>query len=308
MSKNYYEILGVPKDASIEDIKRAYKKLAKEHHPDVAKDKIAAEKRFKEINEAYHLLSDPEKRKMYDQFGRVDMGTGAGQGPFSGAPGGAWGPFSWSYTSSGQTPGGVDFGNFTDPFDIFEEVFGFRGFSGSRRPKKGRNLYYSLEISFAESIRGTEKRIQANGNTLNIKIPAGISNGTEIRYAGYGEAGPAGAEKGDLFITIKVKPHPKLVVQGDDVLSIEEISFIQAILGDTIKIDVIDTNSETGTSQIKLKIPSGTQPNTQLRLKGKGKPRIRGFGRGDHYVQIMISIPTKISRQQKKLLEDYLKS
>ncbi|MBU1016988.1 MAG: DnaJ C-terminal domain-containing protein [Patescibacteria group bacterium] len=305
MSKNYYEILGVPKSAPIEDIKKAYKELAKEHHPDVAKDKTAAEKRFKEINEAYHILSDPEKRKMYDQFGRVDTGAGGGQGPFAGTQGSAWGPFTWSYASSEPEANGVDFGNFTDPFDIFEEVFGFRGFSGARKPRKGRNSYYSLEISFGESIKGVEKRIQANGNTLNIKIPAGVSNGTEIRYAGYGEAGPPNTERGDLFITIKVKPHHKLTIQGDDVFSMETISFIQAILGDSINIDALDPSSETGVSQIKLKIPSGTQPNTQFRLKGKGKPRMRGFGRGDHYIQIVVNIPTRLSRQQKNLLEDF---
>ncbi|OIP97337.1 molecular chaperone DnaJ [candidate division WWE3 bacterium CG09_land_8_20_14_0_10_39_24] len=310
MAKDYYEILGVSKNASIEDIKKAYKKLAKEHHPDVAKDKAAAEKRFKEINEAYHVLSDPEKKRMYNQFGHTGMGGGhAGQGPFAGDQSGAWGPFTWSYTTSqGGGNAGFDFGNFTDPFDIFEEVFGFRGFSGARKPRKGRNLYYSLEVSFAESIQGVEKKVVVNETNLSIKIPAGLSDGTEIRYAGYGEEGPAGAEKGDLFITIKVKPHPKLVIQGDDVFSVEEISFAQAVLGDTLEVDAIDPNSPTAVSRIKLKIPAGTQPNTQFRLRGKGKPKVRGFGRGDHYIQILVTIPARISRQQKKLLEDYLKS
>ena len=304
MSKDYYEILGVQRNSSLDDIKNAYKKLAKEHHPDVAKDKDAAEKRFKEINEAYHVLSDPEKRRMYDQFGHERMGAGMGTGS---PQAGAWGPFTWSYTSPGaeQQDTGFDFGNFTDPFDIFEEVFGFRGFSGSRKPRKGRNLYYSLEITFIESIKGAEKHIRINDTDLNIKIPMGISNGTEIRYAGYGEPGPVGAERGDLFITVKVKPHPKLVVQGDDIFSIEEISFIQAVLGDTINVETIDPNSPTATSQVKFKVPAGTQPNTQFRLRGKGKPKIRSFGRGDHYIQIVVNIPTRLNRQQKSLLENY---
>ncbi|MFH1565684.1 MAG: DnaJ C-terminal domain-containing protein [bacterium] len=301
MTKDYYEILGVPKGTSLDDIKKAYKRLAKEHHPDVAKDKVAAEKRFKEINEAYHVLSDPEKKRMYDQFGHSGMGTGAGQGPFGGTQAGSsWGPFTWSSSSPG-----FDFGDFTDPFDIFEEVFGFRGFSGSRKPRKGRNLYYSLEISFSESIRGTEKKVNINGTDINLKIPVGISDGTEIRYTGFGEEGPEGSEKGDLFITIRVKPHHKLVVQGDDIFSVEEISFVDAVLGSDMKVDTLDPNSETAVSQIKVKIPAGTQPNTQLRLRGRGKPRMRGFGRGDHFIQIIVKIPTRLSRSQKKFLEEY---
>ncbi len=312
MAKDFYEILGVSKNTSDEEIKKAYKRLAKEHHPDVAKDKVAAEARFKEINEAYHVLSDPEKRRMYDQFGSASPGAGFGsQGPFGAAgQGNQWGPFTWTYTTSGSPESasgseGFDFGDFSDPFDIFEQVFGFRGFSGSRRPRKGRNLYYSLQIDFSESIKGIEKRINVNGKTVNIKIPSGIDDGTELRFAGYGEAGPGGAEDGDLFITVRIKPHPKLLRRGDDVFSTEEISFAQAILGDFIDVLVVDPGSTNATSAIKLKIPAGTQPNTQFRLRGKGIPKMRGFGRGDHFVQIIVNIPTRLSRDQKRILEEF---
>lgn len=151
-NKNYYEILGIKKDSSEADIKKAYRKLAREHHPDMVdeSDKVAAEKRFKDINEAYQVLSDPQKKRMYDQFGHVGGGFPGGAGAGAGAPGGQWGPFTYTYSTSGA-PGAGAGGDF-DLFDIFEDFFGFRGFSGRRAPKKGKNLYYELHVDFKDAI------------------------------------------------------------------------------------------------------------------------------------------------------------
>lgn len=315
--KDYYEVLGVPKNASADDLKAAYKRLAKEHHPDVAKDKTAAEAKFKEINEAYQILSDPQKRKMYDTYGTAQPGFG-GQGPFGGGFGGAgaqsgqWGPFTYTYTSGGPGAGaqgfeGFDFGNDFDPLDIFEQVFGFRGYGGGRRPRKGKNLDYEMRISFADSVLGREEEIQLNGRKLKIKIPAGIRDGNELRFEGYGEKGPEGMPPGDLHITIRIYPHKLFQRQEDDIYIAKELSFVQAILGDEVEIPVVEPSSSTGESVTKLRIPAGTQPRTEFRIKGKGMPRLRGGGRGDMFVLVTVAIPQKLSKEQKRLLEEYKK-
>ena len=311
VTRDYYDILEISKNATKAEIKSAYKRLAREHHPDVAKNKDEAEKRFKEINEAYRVLSDPEKRRMYDQFGHASTANSAGASgfnPFSGASresqGGSWGPFTYTYSSSGGNEG-FDFGDVGDPMDIFEQVFGFRGFGGSRRPRKGKSLYYSITIPFEESIRGIEKTIEVQGKKLKVKIPAGSRDGTEIRFTGEGESGSPGSPAGDLFLQIRVKEHPRLVRQGADIVSVEEISIVQAALGDTITVESIDLNSLTGTKGIKLKIPAGTQPGTTFRLRGRGVKRLRGYGTGDHYVQVKVKVPTKLSWKQKKLLKEF---
>lgn len=305
--KNYYDILGISKNASAEDVKAAYKKMAKEHHPDVAKDKTAAEAKFKEINEAYQILSDPQKRKMYDTYGSAGPGFagGGGQNPFAGGfggQGGQWGPFTYTYSSNG----GQGFGD-VDPFDIFEDVFGFRGFGGQRRPRKGKNLDYEMTITFADSVKGREEEININGKKLKIKIPAGIRDGNELRFEGYGEPGPQGLPPGDLHITIRIYPHPVFQRFGDDVFIVKELNFVQAVLGDELEIPVIDPKSANGESVTKLRIPPGTQPNTEFRVRGKGMPRLRGSGQGDLIVRVLLKIPTRLSKEQKKLLDDYKK-
>jgi len=219
-NKNYYNILGVGKDASQEEIKRAYKKLAKEHHPDMVdeSDKAQAEKRFKEINEAYQVLSDPQKRKMFDQFGTINAGFGANGGGRQGFY--QNGPFSYTYTTSGN--GG--FGNI-DPFDIFEDFFGFRGFSGSRRPRKGKNLYYEMRVDFADAVHGTEREINVESGKLKVKIPQGIRDGTEMKFAGRGMPGPGGLPSGDLYITFRVQTPNEFQRVGDSLGTAIEIDF-----------------------------------------------------------------------------------
>ncbi len=302
--KDYYEILGIGKNASSDDIKAAYKRLAKEHHPDVAKDKTYAEAKFKEINEAYQILSDPQKRKMYDTYGTNAPGFGGGQGPFGGAQSSQWGPFTYTYSSSGGAPG-FDFGGDVDPFDIFEQVFGCRGFGGSRRPRKGRNIDYEMTISFADCVRGREEEISVNGKKIKIKIPPGIRDGNELRFAGFGEDGPQGTPPGDLHITIRIYPHKVFERHGDDIYIAKEVSFAEAALGGEVEIPVVEPSNVNAESTTKLKIPAGTQPLTDFRIRGKGMPRLRASGRGDMYVRVFVKIPTKLSREQKKLLEEY---
>jgi len=296
MSKDYYKTLGVDKKASSDEIKKAYRKLAREWHPDVAKDKPDADAKFKEINEAYQVLGDEDKRKQYDQFGSNFKNNAGGQDPFGGSnPFGQNGGFSGGgFQWSSSTQGGVD------PFDIFEQVFGFRGFGGTR---KGRNFRYSLQIDFVDAIRGLKETISVDGHKLKINIPPGVSDGTQIKFAGKGEKIENG-EPGDLYIVISIKPNPNMVRRGDDIFSLEEISIKQAILGDKIDIKVVDPNSNTGFNTVKMKIPKGTQPNTKFRLKGKGMPRMHGSGRGNHYVTVNIEIPKKLNKKQKEAISE----
>lgn len=301
-NKNYYNILGISKDASQEEIKKAYKKLAKEHHPDMVdkNDKTQAERRFKEINEAYQILNDPQKRRMFDQFGTV----GAGFGPNGGGSQGFRqnGPFSYTYTTSGN--GG--FGNI-DPFDIFEEMFGFRGFGGSRRPRKGKNLYYEMRVDFADAVHGAEREINIESGKLKVKIPQGIRDGTEIKFSGKGMPGPNSLPSGDLYISFGVQTPMEFQRVGDNLGTAIDIDFAQATLGDTVEVPVVDLDKKSGIGMANLKIPQGTQPKTQFRLRGKGMPRLRGSGRGDVIVEVHVKIPQRLSKKQRRVLEEYRK-
>ncbi|MFC1700030.1 DnaJ C-terminal domain-containing protein [Patescibacteria group bacterium] len=299
--KDYYQILGVKKDSTLDQIKRAYKKLAKEHHPDMVKesDKEAAEKRFKEINEAYQVLSDPQKRKMYDQFGFV--GSGFGNQGFPGQQGGQWGPFTYTYTSSGGTP--FDFGNGGfDPFDIFEEFFGFRGFN-SKRPRRGKNLYYQMRIDFKDAVFGVEREIDVESGKVKVKIPAGVRDGTEIKFTGKGMPGPNGAPNGDLFLTVRLKRQRDFVVMGPNLVVVEEISMVDAALGVNIEVPIVDLDNKSGIGKAKLKVPAGTQYGAKFVLRGKGLPMINRSARGNVVVQVLIKVPKRLSKKEKDLLE-----
>ena len=312
-NKDYYEILGLKKDASDADIKKAYRKLAREHHPDMVdeSDKSAAEKRFKDINEAYQVLSDPQKKKMYDQYGHVGAGfQGAGRGPFGqgfpgGQAGGSWGPFTYTYTTSGGQQGGF---NDFDPFDIFEDFFGFRGFTGRRAPKKGKNLYYQLHVDFKDAVFGIEKTINVESGKVKVKIPAGVHDGTELRFSGKGMPDPGDVPAGDLYLNIRVRLPDQYKRVGDTLLTTVEIDMVQAALGDTVEVWAVDMRSKDGLGKVKVKIPSGTQPGAQIRLKGKGIPKIKSDSRGDIIIQVVVKIPKGLSKKQKKILKDYLET
>lgn len=283
--KDYYEILGVSKTASLDEIKKAYRKLALQYHPDRNKTKEAEEK-FKEVTQAFEVLSNEEKRKTYDQFGHAAFEQGAGQGPFGGAggpfggfgqQGGQYGPFTYTYSTGGQG----DFGGFTDPFDIFEQFFG-GGFSARQRKPA-----YSLQISFDEAVHGAEKTVTINGKSEKIKIPAGVDRGSRIRFT-------------DYEVVIDVAPHKEFSREGYDIVSEKEISFPFAALGGEISVDTID-------GPVKIRVPAGTQPGTLVRLSSKGVPHVHGSGKGDHYVKMKVTVPKKLSRKQKELLEQFQK-
>jgi len=301
--KDYYQVLGLDKKATPEEIKRAYRKLAREHHPDMVQkeDKTQAEKRFKEINEAYQVLSDPQKKQMYDQYGHAGTGFPGGG---AGSGFGDTGPFTYSY-SSGSGQGGFDFGGDFDPFDVFESIFGFRGFGGARRPRKGKNLYYELHLSLQDAIFGIKREINIESGKVKIKVPAGIRDGMEMRFPGKGMPGPENVPAGDLFLTFRVRHKENFRIMGSDVVMAREIDFIQAVLGDAIEVPVIDLDAKMGLGKAKLKIPQGTQPGTRFVLKGKGMPRVNRSSRGNVLVQVSVKIPKRLSRKQRKILEQY---
>lgn len=276
-SRDYYKILGVSKNATAEELKRAYRKLALEYHPDRNKSK-EAEAKFKELNAAYEVLKDPEKRRVYDQVGHsaFENGGGGAGGPFGGA-GGQYGPFTYTYSSSSGGNPFEGFGGFSDPFDIFEQFFGGGSPFGRRKPA------YSLLIDFMESVKGVEKKVTVEGKSRTIKIPAGVQTGSRIRFD-------------DFDIVVEVTKHPKFHREGYDIVTVENIPMTLAALGGNIKVETVE-------GPVKLKIPQGTQPSALIRIKGKGITHLKGSGKGDHYVKVNIEIPKKLSGKQKELLE-----
>ncbi|MFW5873265.1 MAG: molecular chaperone DnaJ [Halanaerobiaceae bacterium] len=351
--KDYYEILGVDKDADQKEIKKAYRKLAKKYHPDRNPDDPEASEKFKEISEAYGILSDEDKRARYDQYGHAGIGED---------------DFNYEDFARGGF-GGLE--------DLFEMFMG-GGFSGmgqrtQNRPTRGRDLEYRMEISFEDAAFGTEKTIRiprqetcqtCNGSgakpgsnprtcpkcdgsgqirvnqrtpfgnmaqiktcdrcqgkgeiidepcpdcngegrvtrrrDIKVEIPAGISSGQRIRLSGKGGAGKRGGPSGDLFVRVDVKPHDLFERKGDDVYYELPINFVQAALGDEIKVPTLE-------GEVKLKIPEGTQPGDSLRLKNKGINHLRSSGRGDQYIKIKVVIPKSLSSEQKELLQKFAK-
>lgn len=282
---DYYDVLGVAKSASQDEIKKAYRKQALEWHPDKhADNKEAAEKRFKEINEAYQVLSDTQKRSAYDQYGHAAFSPGGGMGGaggFGGFPGqgqaGHWGPFTYTYTSSGNggNTAGFDFG---DPFDIFEQFFG----GGSPFGRAQGIPRYSITLDFMEAVKGVEKEIQVEGKKKKIKIPGGVDEGSRIQF-------------GDFILSINVKPHEIFERDGADIVVRIAIPFSLATLGGEINVPTID-------GDVKIKIRAGTQSGIIMRLRGKGAPHPRSRSRGDEYVRLQVAVPEKLDRNQKELI------
>jgi len=347
--RDYYDVLGVGRESSSEDIRKAYRKLARQYHPDVNKND-GAEARFKEINEAYEVLSDEKKRAAYDRFGHA----------------GAEGGFSGDFSGFGG------FGNFGE---IFEEFFGGFGTRTTRRgPRRGADLRYDLSIEFLEAALGVEKEIEVarhelctrcNGSgaepgttpvrcttcngtgevrrvqqsilgsfvnvttcptcrgegetvpipcvecrgskyvrvarKLNVKIPAGVDAGTQIRLAGEGEPGEYGGPPGNLYVILDVRPHPYFRRKDDDVILEVAVNLAQAALGDKVTVPTLD-------GEEPIDIPAGTQPGKVIRLRSKGIPHVRRTGRGDQLVVVQVSIPTSLSGEQKRLFSELSKT
>ncbi|MBI4999743.1 DnaJ domain-containing protein [Candidatus Gottesmanbacteria bacterium] len=295
--RDFYDILGVSKNATDAELKAAYRKQALEWHPDRNKS-TEAEKRFKEINEAYEVLSDSEKKAAYDQFGHAAFEPGGAPygapfgagGPFGGGQTRTYrqGPFTYTYTTYGGQPsegfegfGGFDF---SDPFEIFEQFFG----GASPFGRQQRVPRYGLTLDFLEAAHGCEKEVVIEGERRKIKIPAGVEDGSRISFRNF-------------YVTIDVSPDPIFKREGTDVFVDIQIPLTLAILGGTIEVPTID-------GDLNLRIRSGTQPGTMVRLRGRGIKHLRGSGRGDQYVRLQIRIPEKLTREQREILEEFEES
>ena len=281
MKKDFYEVLGVNKSASKDEIKSAYRKAALKYHPDRNKESDAEEK-FKEINEAYEVLSNDQKKTAYDQYGHAAFD------PNSGPSGGHTytqqnGPFNFTYTQGGGNVGGADFdfGGFSNPFDIFEQFFGGGAFSQSRQ--QNRLETYKISLSFLEAANGCQKEVNIDGRSKKIKIPAGVDDGQRIKF-------------NDFILYIDVLPDKVFKREGNDVFVTVTLSFSQASLGTNIEVPTL-----TGES-LKIKVKPGTQPNTLIRLRNKGIKNIQGYGFGDLYIRLMVQVPTRLNSRQKDLL------
>lgn len=361
--KEYYEILGIPKDATQDDIKKAYRKMAKKWHPDLhPDDRVESEKQFKEVTEAYEVLSDPQKRAMYDRYGYVGDQIPPQYRTSQGHAGG--GSFNDIF--------GGGFGGIGDIFDMF-----FGNASGQTRQqrsashaKQGEDILYSLTVDLKDVAAGVEREIEyerfascascggtgakdgnsfstciqcsgrgvvvqeshtvfgsisstatcprcggtghiikercdaCHGNAKNrerkkilVRVPAGAEDGLRLRVAGGGNAGTGGGPSGDLYVMVKVRPHPTLKRQGNDLYSEIEVNYLQAILGTSVLVEGVDGSA-------KVKIQAGTQPETTIRMKGKGIPDLRSGIKGDHFLRVKVTIPKRVSRKEKKLLEE----
>ena len=282
--RDYYEVLGISKNASAEEIKRAYRKLAMKYHPDKNPGDKAAEEKFKEASNAYEVLSDPEKRKIYNQRGHAGIHDTGFQGFTN---------YEDIFAHFGDVFGRDAFGNFGD---VFSDAFG-RG--PGYRIQRGRDLQAKLTISFTDSVFGAEKQVQVNGRTLTIRIPPGIKDGQTLRLSGQGES-IGGGKQGSLYVKISVQPHPNFSREDLDLVTQVTVPFTVAALGGKIRVPTLK-------EQVELTIPPGTQPGQQLRLRGQGI--IDSSGRkGDVRVQIKVEIPQSLTRKQKELLAEFEKT
>jgi len=274
MAWDYYQILGLGKEARPEEIKKAYRKLALKWHPDKNKSP-EAEKRFKEINQAYEVLSDPGKKQAYDQYGESAFTGGS---PF-GSASSRQGPFSYSFSWGG---GDDFFGGFSDPFDIFESFFGGQ----SPFSHRDRIPSYQINLSLKEAVTGVKKEVEIGGRKREIKIPAGVETGSRIKFK-------------DFYLVTQVLPDDKFSRQGDDLVTVARVSFKTVVLGGTVAITNIDGE------EIKFRIRPGTDSGKIVRLKGYGVSKRFGLGRGDLYVRLEVEVPKKLSGKQKNQIKDW---
>jgi curved DNA-binding protein len=299
---SYYETLGVSKDSSAQDIKKAYRKLAMKYHPDKNKGDKAAEEKFKKISEAYAVLSDPEKRKQFDTFGEsgfqqrysqedifqgFDIGDILKEFGLGGFSGGGF-----------RTTGGAG-----SPFEGFFHQAGGPGRATARpQPVKGSDLTFELAVSLNDVLSGADKtislRMEGRIESVSVKVPKGIKVGQKLRLVGKGSPSPMGGPAGNLYLIIKEQPHPSFTRDGSNLITENRIPFSQACLGSEISITSLEGK------ELKVKVPAGIQQQSKLRLKGHGLPAGPKGGRGDIYVRIAIDIPKKLTDEQKKIIQE----
>jgi len=301
--RDYYEVLGVAKDASQDEIRKAFRKLARTHHPDVAQDKANSEEKFKEINEAYEVLGDAEKRKKYDQLGQHWQQGG----DFSQAPGGGGYEF---WQSGPEDEGGAYHFEGTGFSDFFENFFGnrrahggftSRGASRGNTPRRGRDIESEILVSLDEVMNGSERQlvIQPQGGkpgekqTVTIRIPRGITEGQMIRAAGLGEPGVAGGPPGDLFLRVHLERHPDFRIDGHDLYYELRLAPWEAVLGATVPV-------QTPHGGTRIKVPAGTETGTEFRLSGKGLPKGKSGGFGDLFAVAEIVTPNTATEEEMR--------
>jgi len=284
---DYYGKLGVEKSASDEVIKKAYRKLALQYHPDRNKGDAKAEEKFKEISEAYAVLSDKDKRKQYDTFGSSG--------------------FHQKY-STDDIFRGADFNSVFSEFGMggFENIFGSmfgggahaRGGRAQQGPKKGQDIEYTIQIGFEEAYRGSQRQVDfqlsdGSRQSMRVKIPPGIREGGKLRVPGKGAASPNGGPHGDLYVMVQVSPHPEFTREGDDVYGALALRISEAVLGASKEVSTLE-------GEKKVKVPAGVKPGTKIRLKGLGFPHLGSEARGDFYVVVGLLIPTELTPEQEE--------
>jgi curved DNA-binding protein len=310
--KDYYETLGVPRAASAEELKKSFRKLARQYHPDVAKDKKKAEEKFKEINEAYEVLSDPAKRKKYDELG-ANWKSGADFRPPSG-----WEHFNGGQTFRGRGAGGGDFETHfggTGFSDFFEELFGARmrggaggfersaGFEDEEPAERGRDIEGDILVTLDEALRGSVRTVNVRHQagrsvkteTHQVKIPPGVTEGQKLRLAGRGETGAGGGAAGDLYLRVRLAKHPDFEVEDHNLIYEADLAPWEAVLGANLSVPALD-------GRVNIKIPPGTQNGQKLRVRARGLPA-RDGARGDLMVVTRIAVPAKVTDAEKILWE-----
>lgn len=314
--KDYYQVLGVEKSATDKDIKQAFRKLARKYHPDVNPGDLGAEQKFKEINEAHEVLSDPDKRRKYDQLGAnwkqyEQYAPPGGRGGGPGFPGFGGGGVHVEF--EGGAGGFSDFfktffGGGVDVDDLFGQASGsYRGARpGARRgrgrqgfgqppPQPGRDVNAQMDVTLEEAFHGTVKRLQLDGESIDVRVTKGVKDGSKVRVAGKGERGAAGA--GDLYLDVKMRPHHIYRREGDDLYVDVPVTFSEAALGAEIEVPTMD-------GKVGIKVPPGSQSGRLMRLKGKGMPQLKGEGRGDLFAKLSVVVPKDLSERARELVKE----
>jgi curved DNA-binding protein len=292
--RDYYKVLGVEKNADEKEIQKAFRKLARQYHPDLNPNDKDAEKHFKEINEAYEVLSDSDKRAKYDQLGssynQWQQRGGQNAGGFN------WGDWSNAGNYGGSynynTEGGADFS------DFFSTIFGGRQQRDTyRQATRGRDIEQSIEITLEEAYKGTERVLNRGGKKKTIRIPAGATDGTRIRVSGEGETGFGGGSQGDLYLVVTVRPEPNFERKDDDLYADLKISLFTAVLGGEVYVPTL-------AGSVKVRIPAGTQSGKTIRIADRGMPRLRQPDqKGDLYARVLIQVPTNLSEEERNIFE-----